>query len=404
MGFISRSLLKSGINGFWKIVGSKIDGLESNAYSGSSVSINDLGDIVVIGEPGYDGGAGYGGLVRVFEWNGTAWTQKGSNLIPADGKSIGTSVSINSIGNIIVIGCPTSDGPEGGGSNYGKTIVYEWDGTIWVKKGQSILGKFFGERSGWSVSINSTGNIIATGSLYTNNVGCVRIYEWSGTDWIQKGSDINGSYQSGFFGYSISINSTGDTISVGAPTSDANGVNSGMVGIHYWDGNNWIQKGSDIVGKSAYDQCGSSVSINSNGNIIAIGCVRSGSFVRGYAMTYEWNGVNWVQLGSDFLSPTLSPLKDSFGVAVSINSSGNIVSIGCGTVEQSSFPNTRYPSFVQTYSFNGNYWIKRGSAITSSSTIDNFGNTVSINAAGDTVAIGAPDNFGKTEIYQFYSY
>lgn len=404
MGFISRSLLKSGINGFWKIIGSKIDGLESNAYSGSSVSINDLGDIVAIGEPGYDGGAGYGGLVRVFEWNGTSWTQKGSNLIPLDGKSIGTSVSINSIGNIIAIGCPTSDGPEGGGSNYGKTIVYEWNGTIWVKKGQSILGKFFGERSGTSVSINSNGSIIATGSPYTNNVGCVRIYEWSGTDWIQKGSDINGNYQAGFFGSPVSINSIGDTILVGAPYSDANGVNSGMVGIYYWDGNNWIQKGSNIIGKSAGDRCGYSVSINSNGNIIAIGCVRENPTARGYAMTYEWNGVNWVQLGSDFLSPTSSGLKDSFGVAVSINSSGNIVSIGCGLVEQYSYPNTRYPSFVETYSFNGISWIKRGTKISSSSTIDNFGNAVSINSTGDIVSIGAPYYFGKTEIYQFYSY
>ena len=38
-----------------------------------------------------------------------------------------------------------------------------------------------------------------------------------------------------------------------------------------WDGSAWQQKGSDIDGEAAYDESGMSVSLSSDGTIVAIG-------------------------------------------------------------------------------------------------------------------------------------
>ena len=51
----------------------------------------------------------------------------------------------------------------------------------------------------------------------------------------------------------------------------SNGSNSGHVRLYEWDGNAWVQLGSDIDGEAAGDASGNSVSLSSDGTIVAIG-------------------------------------------------------------------------------------------------------------------------------------
>ena len=87
-------------------------------------------------------------------------------------------------------------------------------------KGSQINGLTVGEESGRSVSINSDGTIVAIGAyLITkpgSNAGTTRIYEWNGTAWVLKGSQINGLTSGEFSGYSVSINSDGTVVAIGA--------------------------------------------------------------------------------------------------------------------------------------------------------------------------------------------
>ena len=159
----------------------------------------------------------------------------------------------------------------------------------WSQLGSDIDGQAVGEQSGTSISLNSSGTILAVSAprAMDNAVmkGKVRLFEWNGSSWIQKGSDILGSNQGDVFGESISISANGNTVIVGAPSFLGEGYLSptgptGYARVFEWNGSNWIQKGIDINGTAPNDIAGSAVSINENGTVIAIG-VSSNNGVNG---------------------------------------------------------------------------------------------------------------------------
>ena len=61
--------------------------------------------------------------------------------------------------------------------------------------GSDIDGEAATDRSGWSVSMNSAGDRVAIGAYENDgtgdNAGHVRIYEYSSSSWTQVGSDID---------------------------------------------------------------------------------------------------------------------------------------------------------------------------------------------------------------------
>jgi hypothetical protein len=105
------------------------------------------------------------------------------------------------------------------------------------------------------------------------NAGHVRIYEWSGSAWVQKGSDIDGEAQYNQAGYSVSLSSDGSIVAIGAIGNDANGSLTGHARIYEWTGSAWVQLGGDIDGEAADDRSGYSVSLSSDGSIMAIGAI-----------------------------------------------------------------------------------------------------------------------------------
>jgi hypothetical protein len=107
-----------------------------------------------------------------------------------------------------------------------------WTGSAWIQKGSNIAGKSAQEQFGFSVSMSSDGNTVAVGAVsnFDNGVGAgqLRIYEWNGSNWTQKGQDINGEAGGNYFGISVSISSDGNTVASGATGNDnSNGTNAG---------------------------------------------------------------------------------------------------------------------------------------------------------------------------------
>ena len=254
-------------------LGSDIDGESANDYSGSSVSLSSDGSIIAISAQDDDNGTD-SGHVRLYEWNGTAWQQKGNDI---DGEAaedfFGSSVSLSADGAIVAIGAVFNDG---NGHNAGHVRLYEWDGSAWQQKGNDIEGEAADDYSGSSVSLSSDGAIVAIGAFDNDgngaNAGHVRVYEWDGSAWQQKGSDIDGEAENDYSGSSVSLSSDGSIVAIGALGNDADGAGSyGHVRLYEWDGSAWQQKGNDIDGEAASDYSGSSVSLSSDGAIVAIG-------------------------------------------------------------------------------------------------------------------------------------
>ena len=111
--------------------------------------------------------------------------------------------------------------------------------------GADIGGEAAGDGSGGSVSMNATGDRVAIGAQSNGgngfNAGHVRIFNWSGTAWTQLGADIDGEAAGDGSGWSVSMNTAGDRVAIGAYNNAGNGPSSGHVRIYDWNGTAWIQ-------------------------------------------------------------------------------------------------------------------------------------------------------------------
>ena len=213
-------------------LGSDIDGEAAGDNSGTSVSMNATGDRVAIGAYSNDGTGSNAGHVRVYEYS-SSWTQLGSDI---DGEAVydfsGVSVSMNSAGDRVAIG---ASGNDGTGNLAGHVRVYGYSNSSWTQLGSDIDGEAAVDYSGQSVSMNSAGDRVAIGA-YNNdgtasNAGHVRIYEYSISSWIQLGSDIDGEAELDNSG-TVSMNSAGDRVAIGAGSNDGTGNNAGHVRVY----------------------------------------------------------------------------------------------------------------------------------------------------------------------------
>ena len=317
----------------WDQQGDDIDGEAVNDYSGKSVSINSDGTIVAIGAYGNDGNGTGSGHVRIMEYDGSsAWTQLGNDIDgEAGGDQSGYSVSLSSDGTIVAIGAYTN---HGNGNNSGHVRIMEYDGSsAWTQLGDDIDGEAAGDFSGYSVSLSSNGTIVAIGaikndSIYTN-AGHVRIYQYNDSAWTQLGNDIDGGAENDFCGYSVSINSDGTIVAIGTYLDDGNGINSGNVRIFQYDGSStWIQQGGDIDGEASGDGSGTAVSLSSDGTIVASGAYQNDGNGRssGHARIFQYDGSSaWIQLGDDIDGEAAG---DFSGYSVSLSSDGSRVAVG----------------------------------------------------------------------------
>ena len=232
-----------GFSQYWQWDGWDINGEAYYDISGWSVSMNAAGDRLAIGAIWNDGnGSGIYpdqdyGHVRVYSWNGTSWAQQGQDIDgEAAGDNSGYSVSMNAAGDRLAIGSYKN---SGNGYRSGHVRIYEWNGSSWTQQGQDIDGESFDDYSGWSVSMNAAGDRAAIGACrndgntgnFNDNRGHVRIYAWNGTSWIQQGQDLDGEASGDLSGHSVSMNAAGDRVAIGAYGNDG------------FSTNNWDEKG-----------------------------------------------------------------------------------------------------------------------------------------------------------------
>ncbi len=379
----------------WIKLGQDIDGEAPNNHSGFSVSLNSNGSRVAIGAYGtYDVEIG-SGHVRIYEFDGVNWVQLGEDIDgEAANDWSGYSVSLSSDGSRVAIGAMYNDGNTGvSNDNRGHVRVYQFDGLNWNQLGQDINGEAASDQSGWAVSLSDNGNILAVGAPANDgngaNSGHVRVFEWQGGNWIQLGLDIDGQNANDIFGRAVCLNSNGNILAIGAPDNNNNGFHSGHVQVYEFNGFNWAQQGQDMGGEAAADGFGVSVSLSDNGNILAVGAIgNDGNGAQsGHVRIYQFDGVNWNQLGSDIDGEAAN---DWFGNSLSLSSDGNIVAIGA-TQNDGNGVNAGH---VRVYEFDDVNWNQLGSDIDGEVANDNSGNSICLSSNGNIVAIGAMNNDG----------
>ena len=358
-------------------LGTDIDGTTSFGNAGQSVSMSSNGSRLAVGIR--SGGSSSQGIVQVFDWNGTSWTQVGSDIVGlVNGDNFGRAVSLSSDGSRVAIGAPFADPAINFGYfNSGQVTVYELSGSTWVQMGSVFSGTFNNERLGFSVSLNSDGTKLAFGATRAGNTGYVKVYSWSGTSWTQ---DAGGVYLYGNmadeYGTSVSLSSDGTRLAVGAAANNT----SGYVKVYEFSGNTWSPLGSTITGEGVIDRFGFSVSLSSDGTRFAAGGIGN-TANSGHVRVFEYSS-DWTQVGSDIDSESSA---DNFGYSVSLNSDGTRLAAGA-------IFNNSNRGHTRVFDWSGSSWDQIGSDIDGEASNDYSGNSVSLSSDGLRLAIGAPNN------------
>lgn len=271
----------------------------------------------------------------------------------------------------------------------------------WVQIGQDIDGESQGEQAGYSVALNSDGTVMAMVINHTNGASRsrVKVFQNNNGIWTQLGQDIYGTTDSGS-GFSVDLNSDGTILAVGFPNSSYYGTFKGVVRLYDYDtnSNSWIQSGLDIQGENDMDHFGYSVSLSADGSVVAVGAIYNSDngYWSGHVRVYKHFSSGWGQIGQDIDGEAA---YDRFGYSVSLNADGTKVAVGA-PMNGDGGTNAGQ---VKVFEINNNNWVQVGQDIVGIAALEQAGFSVELNADGSIVAVGAPFNgspsAGQIRIY-----
>jgi len=301
------------VAGAWTQKGLTLTGGSTGDYFGHSIALSADGLTLAIGAPFANSNQGQ---VKVYTWTGSAWANRGTTLVGPLSSDFGFAVSLSDEGTTLAIGSPRVSGTTGA------LRVYAWDsGTSnWVLQGSAIAGQSFSEAFGSAVDLNGDGTVVVVGAKGTSDAnatpGKTRVYAWSGSAWVQRGTDIAGDSNNDLFGYSVAISDDGTIIAAGDPERDGASSHVGQVRVSQWGGSSWVTLGGDIAGDSTGGQLGYSLDLSSDGLTLSAGMPKSGSS-RGEVWVLSYSGGTWTtslrQTGQD---------AEEFGVSVALAGNG----------------------------------------------------------------------------------
>ena len=395
----------------------------------SSISKNILDGPFVVPTP----------ISNVVTSYGSTWSKVGSDIVGnVSGDESGTSLSISADGTVVAIGARSNT------SNRGTVRVYKFNNVSWTQMGSDITGEATSDYSGQSVSLSANGTIVAIGANYNDgnslpDSGHVRIYEFNGSSWIQRGGDIDGEASADQSGISVSLSEDGTVVAIGAIMNDGSGnllSNSGHVRVYKYNAwkttsqltnqslstfgpVGWDRLGADIDGEAVDDQSGFSVSISANGTIVAIGAIfndgTSGTVDtwdnRGHIRVYKYNSsktdpqltnqslstygpAGWDRLGADIDGEASA---DQTGFSVSLSADGTTVAFGSPFYDAGGISNS---GRVRVFAWNGTSWVQRGGNINGVNIGENMGDSVSLSADGMNLSVSS---FMKVVNYNYSS-
>jgi CO dehydrogenase/acetyl-CoA synthase epsilon subunit len=295
------------------------------------------------------------------------------------------------------------------GDDFGRVVAISGDGNT------VVVGAFEEDSSSTGVNGSQTNNG-AVGS------GAVYVFTRSGTTWSQQAylKPTNTGSDDGF-GIALDLSSDGNTLIVGADQEDsaATGVNgnqtsnaavdSGAAYVFTRAAGIWSQQAYlKASNTGADDYFGASVAISGDGNTVAVGALTESSAATGINGNQSDNSVLWagaayvftrsagVWSQQAYVKPSATGENDQFGLAVSLNSDGNLLAVSApyedgsatgvnGTIDDA----ISESGAVYLFSRSAGVWTQH-SYVKASNTAENayFGDSVALSSDGTTLAVG----------------
>jgi hypothetical protein len=272
----------------------------------------------------------------------------------------------------------------------------------WLQVGNDIDSTREETTRKYALVLSDDGRIVAVGNR--DDEGLVRVYEFqavndasgSSSSWRQLGNDIRGEAVGDQFSAAVSLSKDGLTLAVGGHLNNSD--DRGHVRVLKFDGDDWVQLGTDMEGEAAGNLFGYAVSLAGDGAIVAIGGQFNSQVAQraGHVRVLQYNGIDWVQLGADIDGQAYG---DQFGSAVSLSTDGRTVAVGARFHDTDDANDN--VGHVRVFAFNGNDWNILGDEIQGQVPQQEFGYSVALGGEGLICAIGNASN--ELRVYQLNS-
>ncbi|MGC4021764.1 MAG: MBG domain-containing protein [Cyclobacteriaceae bacterium] len=321
-------------------------------------------------------------------------SQEGNGLVPNDivgAAQLGAAISISADGKTMAVSGNKDS------SNKGAVWVYAKDvNNNWVQQGGKLTGTSTTSSQGNSIALSADGNTLVIGAAgYNSDKGIAWIFKRSMQTWaLSKTLQSNINLGAPRFGAAVSISADGLTTAI-TGTGDNGG--KGAIWIFDYTNNDWSEVAKLVPNSTiGTPYMGGSVSISANGNIVASGGDFDNSEV-GAVWVFEksngvWNPTGIKIKGSDIVSNSY-PHQ---GKSVAVNADGSTIAFGAHQ--------DNVKGAVVVFTKQNNAWTQQGTKLTPTDWVTGtnvFGNSLSISADGNILAIGGPgDNLrGATWIF-----
>jgi hypothetical protein len=313
------------VDGEWAQMGDDFLGTVAQGQFGRTAALNGDGSVVAFGAESTNS---YEGLVRVADYVNGSWVER-TTLTGGSDSYFGHSVALSSDGSRLAVGAYHDDTAA---SAAGKVQVFDWDGSAWTQVGSDLLGGAAVDYFGYDVDLTPDGNRLIVGAERDDvgaltDAGSVTVYDWDGSSWTQVGSLISGTVSNNRIGFSVKLSADGETFVTGNPYAPPASY-TGEVSVYTWNGSDWEKKGFSLVGVATVDYFGHEVAINTDGTRIAVGhfgfdtpAVNGTTISGGAVRVYDWNGSSWVQVAGNFNAGT----NNSFGHRVGMSDDGRVI-------------------------------------------------------------------------------
>ena len=299
------------------------------------------------------------------------------------GTGFGCAVAVE--GDTVAVGAFAQPGAQG--PSVGAAYIFVRVGGVFWAQQQKLLPSIpaAGDQYGWSIALN--GDTVVVGVPFDdmnglNDVGSAYVYTRSGTLWTEQQYLVASDGAEGDqFGWRVSV--WGDTLAVGAPFDDVvTPSDQGSAYVFVRSGSTWTeqQRVSPADG-AAGDNFGNGVAVYGDTLVAgAPGDDTTAGAGAGSAYVFVRSGITWSQ--QQKLEASDAAPGDSFGHAVALE--GDTAAVGAPD-------ETNSEGAVYVYVRAGTTWTEQQKLTGSDSAPnDNFGSSVSL--SGDTLLSGAPFN------------
>ncbi len=294
----------------------------------------------------------------------------------------GLSLALSGDGTTLAVGAPFEDSgttginstPDNSAANSGAVYLFRHVGNSWIQQAYiKASNTGAGDEFGYSVALSSDGNTLAVGAHAedsgttginstpdesVNASGAAYLFRYDGSNWVQEAYIKAGNAGSAAFGHALSLSNDGNTLAVGAyaedsgstginSTPDASASGSGAAYIFRYAGGSWAQQAYIKASNTGIqDGFGYSIALSNDGNTLAVGAPDEDSGTGGINTTpdnnaadsgavylFRYDGSNWAQQA--YIKAFNTGAGDAFGFSLALNANGNTLAVGAPNEESS---------------------------------------------------------------------